>query len=527
MESISIDSIDVKQNRNRSMPHSLYTTVIGSALLWAWGYLCFLSPIMFPVSANIETSIGIEYGFFASQASVVLFALAVVLVSRWKHIVVRRSAFFVAALIVSLSSLLLAWAVQSSLLWLMIVCGILDGVCVTLLGVAWGTRFLLGSRAIRPLVVLSFLISYLLYLVISWLPQPIAIMCVTVLPLISWVLWRRDANMRHELSSEVFPVRGSIGTPDTPGELSAGSWEANILPWRSIGVLVMASFIGNLVASVIMGQGYSEVESLFFGGILVCACIATMSLVPLAADRNALSVSGIYRITLTFTAIGLVIIMVLGNEGIAIGGALTQGSAFFLQVLIILKITQSTQELGISPLLSFSIGQGLIAGVVFFGNIFGKQIFALFGSGGFVLDVVCGCGLLALFFMLIALASGSASFPQDHGAIEEADQARRSSLQPDGLHNVDRDDTDAAIPDEMAALSEQLWVRRVEIFAETHDLTRRETEVISFLVKGRSLPYIADTLFVTTGTIKTHTVHIYRKLAINSRKELLDLFEAS
>ena len=50
--------------------------------------------------------------------------------------------------------------------------------------------------------------------------------------------------------------------------------------------------------------------------------------------------------------------------------------------------------------------------------------------------------------------------------------------------------------------------------------------MLGYLARGRTLPYIADALFVTTGTVKTHTTHIYRKLAVNSRQELLDQLDA-
>ena len=66
---------------------------------------------------------------------------------------------------------------------------------------------------------------------------------------------------------------------------------------------------------------------------------------------------------------------------------------------------------------------------------------------------------------------------------------------------------------------------RIDLFATAFELTKRESEVFSYLSKGRSLPYIADELFVTTGTVKTHTVHIYRKLGVKSKQELIDLFE--
>ena len=68
--------------------------VLGSALLWAWGFLCFLSPALFPERGGLDASIGLEYGFFASQASVLVCAGVVVLVSRWRRFIVKRGAFF-------------------------------------------------------------------------------------------------------------------------------------------------------------------------------------------------------------------------------------------------------------------------------------------------------------------------------------------------------------------------------------------------------------------------------------------------
>lgn len=62
---------------------------------------------------------------------------------------------------------------------------------------------------------------------------------------------------------------------------------------------------------------------------------------------------------------------------------------------------------------------------------------------------------------------------------------------------------------------------------KAYNLTARECEVFELLARGRSLPVIADQLFVTTGTVKTHTMHIYRKLDVNSKQELMDLVEST
>lgn len=477
--------------------------VVGSAFLWAWGYLCFLSPILFPTGSDTTTSIGLEYGFFASQGATVVFALAVIGVARRHRIVVHRSSFLVAAILAALTVVVMVRSLRAGALEVVVICGIVDGFCVSLMGVAWGARYSLGSSGMQPLVVLSFLIAYLLYLVISQMPSPLSVSLVFLLPLLSWGLWMSDALSRHDLSSDVFPSRRTErGRPSMPGELSAGSWETQVLPWSWIGVLIAASFIGNLVASVTMGRSYVGAESLFYGGVVVCACIATMVLVPLTSERSSLSTGGLYRITLTFTVLGLVAIMVFGASGVAVGGALVQGSAFFLQVLVFLVITQSTREQGLSPLLSFSVGQALIAGVVFMGNIVGKHLYDLYGSGDFVLDVVGGCGILALFFMVVIRLdpSGQGSPDSETGPMEE-NVARDSDHEKAVRISFDR-------------------------FADERGLTKRETEVLAYLAKGRSLPYIADVLFVTTGTVKTHTMHIYRKLGVNSKQELLDLLES-
>lgn len=476
---------------------SLYCVIFGSALFWVWGFICYLSPIMFPPEASAESSIGIEYGFFASQAGATIFALIVVFLSRWRKVVIRRGTFFGAALAMGISALFLAWAVQEGNIPVMIICGLIDGIGVPILGVAWGTRYSLLSKRMLPLVVLSFLIAYLLYYVISFLPYWPAIIIVAVVPIISWFLWNHDARLRHQASAEVFASPATEDQPATPGEFLAGTWKARIMPWASLSIFLVASFIGNFITSFILGQGYAGVDVLYNGGILVCALICTMTLTILAARKNSLTVSNYYKITIAFTAIGLVAILVFGAAGTPIGGAFVQGSALFLQVLIILVVTQNTQETGISPLLSFSVGQGITAAVVFVSNVLGKFVHSYFGAYELTLGILCGCGLLVVFFILVT----------------QVDHPDFAPKQPDAAPSVsEKPETDQN--------------HQTEAVAKAFGLTNREEEILGYLARGRSLPYISDALFVTTGTVKTHTINIYRKTGVNSRQELLDLIES-
>ncbi|MFZ4516211.1 MAG: LuxR C-terminal-related transcriptional regulator [Acidimicrobiia bacterium] len=52
-------------------------------------------------------------------------------------------------------------------------------------------------------------------------------------------------------------------------------------------------------------------------------------------------------------------------------------------------------------------------------------------------------------------------------------------------------------------------------------LTRREREVLALLAEGRSNRELADALFVTLATVKTHLAHVYTKLGAKNRNEAI------
>ena len=55
------------------------------------------------------------------------------------------------------------------------------------------------------------------------------------------------------------------------------------------------------------------------------------------------------------------------------------------------------------------------------------------------------------------------------------------------------------------------------------ELTERETEVMYLICMGRSKGYIAETLSISENTVRSHSRHLYSKLGVHSKQELLDL----
>lgn len=530
--------------------------VFGSACLWAWGFLAYLSPVLIPAERPVG-GVGIEVGFFVSQGAVVVAAVAIVLALRKRSVAVGRGVLLVCASLLALASALLPLTVAIDAPWPLVGCGAICGVAGTLLGCAWGARYSLESRDVSAVVMVSFLVVYGIYFAILLLyvatPFVVAAQVVVVfLPLASWGLWFWDASARSGLAPEVFPssalstdIAGSPGSSGkAPGEVTAGSRELHALPWRSLGVIAVAALVGNVMASVIMGTSYEGADSLYPGGIALCACIATMALVPLTAERTAFSVAQLYRITVTFSVVGLVAILVLGAAAVPVGGALVQGCTLFFQPLVYVVVTRSTRLQGLSPLVAFGVGQALISAVVLAGNLAGKLLFQVAGETPLLLSAVCGAGVLALFFMVVARAAqvGEEGNEEKDGGTEEMEAETRgadrvkAAAAGRGSSGVaagerlfeDGGTTEAAtLPNgDCAAGVGAQGEDSAAVFARAVGLTARETEILSLLVRGRTLPYIANELFVTTGTVKTHVRHIYEKALVNNRQELLDKVEA-
>ena len=75
-------------------------------------------------------------------------------------------------------------------------------------------------------------------------------------------------------------------------------------------------------------------------------------------------------------------------------------------------------------------------------------------------------------------------------------------------------------------VSDERWrALRVDELARKYDLSPRESQVLRLMAERKSVAQMEEDLFVAQGTIKAHVNHIYKKMDIHSRAELLALFE--
>ena len=535
--------------RGWTQRQSALCTVVGAACLWAWGYVANLSTALFP-RADVVASIGIEYAYYASQLTLALAAVILISMLRRRHPVLSPALVLAAGMCLAGASatifLLMGLPAgpQGAAGWLgaaVIACGVVYGAAGLVLTVAWGARFSLGSRSMRQLVLLSFLLGYIIYLAIPMLPSRVSTLVACLLPLVSAALWLLDSWRRHQLTGEVWPQERM------PGEASAGLVNADILPWRAMALFSVTALIGNFVTSLLMGSSYTGAQVIFPGGFLVCCCITAVALIAVSQGGLRLDIELLYRYCLPFSVLGMLLLLVAPDRSGALAGALVTGASLFLQVLVILKVTESTQQTGASPLLAFSVGQGLVGSVVFSGNAGGRVASELPGAGEAVLPLACAIGVFALFYLLVLTTDGlarrvaklertrktgdedGATSPDASGDGRPSPQVATAGTKAASASTIFAGASSpaaaaAASTPADAASAEAL---RLDSFAQTLGLTPREAEVCRYLVQGRSLPFIAEQLYVTAGTVKTHAIHIYRKAGVTSKQELISLFGES
>ena len=71
--------------------------------------------------------------------------------------------------------------------------------------------------------------------------------------------------------------------------------------------------------------------------------------------------------------------------------------------------------------------------------------------------------------------------------------------------------------------------RERQVFAAVADefgLSSREHEVFALLAQGHTSAFIAEATGITPGTAKAHVAHIYQKLGVHSKDEMLELVES-
>ncbi|OGI05776.1 MAG: hypothetical protein A2Y40_02815 [Candidatus Margulisbacteria bacterium GWF2_35_9] len=66
-----------------------------------------------------------------------------------------------------------------------------------------------------------------------------------------------------------------------------------------------------------------------------------------------------------------------------------------------------------------------------------------------------------------------------------------------------------------------------DYFCKQYDITKREAEIISFILKGHSNKQVAEELFISPKTVENHLGNIYLKMDVKNRIQLSRILQSS
>lgn len=288
--------------------------------------------------------------------------------------------------------------------------------------------------------------------------------------------------------------------------------------WISLASLAFCGFITGLtwdpVASEEVPWRDSAIDALgLLIGTVACACIVLLARhrSPEAA-RVELLVRAVQPISL---AIVLMVPIVkqaidpapafsLAISALSITGFAMSTSIAFLEITLVLRLASTSPERALPPLIAL-LGVSLGVGMISIDSL---------GSNGRVL-----CFVLEVI-LFTAVAISYAMRPRRASDVDPSDLASR----PTGSKELPANGSPLSSAVHAAQndpSGEQALTRRCRSVAERCGLSPRESEVLPYLGRGYGSTFIAENLGISENTVRTHVRHIYEKLGVSSREELI------
>jgi len=490
---------------------------LGWGFLLAWVFCTFYTDIASHSIGSLRIASQISF-FPQILVSIMPVAMAILMLvllvfseRRWGSAVRRRSLLIAAPVAASLSTPLLFADTgnQALTIGLFAFGAILTGFGSGLMWVFWGEFYTRSTQEdVETLAPISAGLAALLVLAASAMSGWVALAFVASLPIVSGicfiVAWG-EVESKKDLPDQVILSSGGFDAAAC-GQHPLSPFEALHAMGRSgWGILIACLFVC-IEGSFWQGD---ESVSIAFQIIIVLSALFMLFIGSWSTlGPRRISIAFLYRWMCPVLVAGFAALTIFdGSTGpfVAFGVSVAARFAFCL-------ITQmyfarfsargratSTQSYGFGWIF---VHVGDMLGAIVFSNIN-----VALGAG------LCSQGQVAAFCMAVLVAVTMLVLNDD-------DSFARFSRRG---YAAASDGTEASSVFESPSSESDGLQARIDALAGEYDLTPREHEIFSLLMRGRSIPYIRDELVISRETVATHVKHIYVKADVHTRQELLDL----
>lgn len=454
---------------------------MGVGFVWAWLYGAYYTPVIIPDPAGLAINSDLSW-FVSAVAVVAVFFLCGFALRR--RIRPRPSWVAAAALALAAGTVLTALgAWQGGAV--SFAGGLLTGAGYGLLSIFWAQALVaVDIEDLEVAVPLAALVVIPCVVLFPFLEGPVGVMAASSLPLASGVLLllclRGGAATADDAVGEAARALAAPAPPQVAGKGRA--------PRPALRYLVRVSA---LLCLVYVAVGWESSLSDLHDAVHAALNVDLSALLSNGASlvlailfvffSKRVSFSGLLRWIMPLAMVSLVLFMQVGSG--SFGAALVASVCDVLaQILAFLFVVSLAKEGQVSAAFGIGVVNGSLQLGVLLGNLLG---------------VFAGDFSLVATMLTCVLALATIAIPQRDPSRLEASPAEGSAQQREAA--------------------------RCAALRERYGLSEREVEIVQLLAEGRTRPYIREKLFISNNTVATHIKHIYRKLDVHSKEELIDL----
>lgn len=453
----------------------------GISLYYAWNYIFVFSGIVTNNPANMSNTF-VVLNLTSSMASALAFFAMAVVPKKASTLYSMRPLGIACSLCAGLGTLLvfiLSSARGPLNVPLFVIASVLAGGGSSWVIVAWSEVYSsFDTFHISACVFGSAVAAFMFYFLITALP-PVAGAMVTSLLIPASML--------------VIPHHDN----DKPQAKALNSASGSI---RQVQRVSIAFFIFGSAAWFLIMKANVTVNSEYYAhfkpALLCSALVISIFFVLVLVHKRNFSLSLVYRLVLPLVMVGFLLTTMFGFRS-QLGFALVIAGYTCFDVFYFIMLMDIARKAGVIP--------RRIVG-------FGRTVECMTPAMGFLLTRIpsstmpfSGNDILTIFGIVCLLALSAASL------IDQSSIFEKSHLNPTIVY-----------PQAEIAL----FAKQCATAVAHYKLTSRETDILYLVVRGRSMPHIAERLCVSRSTVKTHIAHIYQKMGVENRQEMLDIIES-
>lgn len=400
-----------------------------------------------------------------------------------------------------------------------------------LLGAGSALSFIMWQRIFSSIpqeaanreIVTGSALSAILYLVVSSFSSALTYGIVLAVCILMNALFlaKCRAGVFEGYTSDLLPFAG-----DSRGVLS------NLVSncWRYAFCLASIGYVVGV--SRIIAQGMSNAFALntFMAFGMLAAAVSFLALWRI--KKRFFPFRAVFIVLFFISLTSFLLLPYFGSEYVVVFAGVSNMSFSVASMLMMIICLQISKTRGLDPIGVF----GVFACFVYLGVFAGRIIGSYLGQGDapqFMAIALLSAYLLSLSGVFINYAKrGSMPFEEsvDSKTRGKKGQCRSRVLAEAGAPLVEAGKDDESI----ASGRPPRLVRNVVVakdmvpvvcamMRKAYGLSNRETDVLELILRGRDVARMAEAMFVSENTVRSHCKNLYKKMDVHSRQQVFDL----